>query len=75
MCGESSPGRGRQPTEPMLLDPAPEQPIEDLEEWDGLSSPPLWDDLWDAFERDDEVAEPQPEYGDFWGEPDDEEDI
>jgi hypothetical protein len=26
------------------------------------------DDAWDVFELDDDVvAEPQPEYGDFWG--------
>ena len=30
------------------------------------------DDAWDVFELDDDVvAEPQPEYGDFWGVPDD----
>ena len=26
------------------------------------------DDAWDVFELDDDVvAEPEPEYGDFWG--------
>ncbi len=25
------------------------------------------DDPWDVFELDDEVGEPEPEYGDFWG--------
>ena len=29
------------------------------------------DDLWDAFELDDDGVEPEPEYGDFWGELDD----
>ncbi len=30
------------------------------------------DEAWDVFELDDEAAaDPQPEYGDFWGEPDD----
>jgi hypothetical protein len=29
------------------------------------------DDPWDVFELDDEVAEPEPEHGDFWGELDD----
>jgi hypothetical protein len=28
-------------------------------------------DPWDVFELDDEVVEPEPEYGDFWGEVDD----
>ncbi len=28
-------------------------------------------DLWDVFELDDETIEPEPEYGDFWGEIDD----
>ena len=29
------------------------------------------DDPWDVFEVDDDVVEPEPEYGDFWGELDD----
>jgi len=33
---------------------------------------PTCRDFWDAFERDDETAEPEPEPGDFWGEVDDE---
>jgi hypothetical protein len=28
-------------------------------------------DPWDVFELDDEAAESEPEYGDFWGELDD----
>jgi hypothetical protein len=32
------------------------------------------DALWDAFELDDETAEPQPEPGDFWGEMDNDSD-
>jgi hypothetical protein len=32
---------------------------------------PSTDDPWDVFELDDEVLEPEPEYGDFWGELDD----
>jgi hypothetical protein len=39
----------------------------------GASVPPLQrDPVWDAFERDDETLEPQPEYGDLWGDVDDE---
>jgi len=30
------------------------------------------DELWDAFLLDDDCAEPEPEYGDFWLEPEDE---
>jgi hypothetical protein len=30
---------------------------------------PPTDDAWDAFLLDDETAEPEPEPGDFWGEP------
>ena len=30
-------------------------------------------DIWDAFELDGEVDDPQPEYGDFWPQLDDEE--
>jgi hypothetical protein len=29
------------------------------------------EDPWAVFELDDDVAEPEPEYGDFWGEVDD----
>jgi hypothetical protein len=29
------------------------------------------EDPWDVFEIDEETLEPEPEYGDFWGELDD----
>jgi hypothetical protein len=29
------------------------------------------EDPWDVFELDEEVVEPEPECGDFWGELDD----
>jgi hypothetical protein len=29
------------------------------------------DDPWDVFELDEEAMEPEPAYGDFWGELDD----
>lgn len=32
------------------------------------------DDLLDAFPLEDEAGEPEPEYGDFWGELDDDRD-
>jgi hypothetical protein len=28
------------------------------------------EDVWDAFEMDDPMREPEPEYGDFWPETD-----
>ena len=65
----------RRPPDQVSLVPAADESLADLAEWDGLGSPRLWDDLWDAFERDDEMAEPQPEYGDFWGKPDGEGEI
>ena len=30
------------------------------------------DPVWDAFDSDDELLEPEPEYGDLWGVPDEE---
>jgi len=35
------------------------------EEWDELALG-LPDDVWDAFDLDDALEEPEPEYGDFW---------
>jgi hypothetical protein len=32
----------------------------------------LPDEVWDVFELDEDTIEPEPEYGDFWGEVDDE---
>ena len=57
--------------EPVLLHPAAESSFDDLEQWDASGPSPLWDDFWDAFELDDEMPDPQPEEGDFWGQPDD----
>jgi hypothetical protein len=41
--------------------------------WPGVN----WqrNDFWDAFECKDELGEPEPQPGDFWGEPDAEEEI
>jgi hypothetical protein len=38
-------------------------------------SPPIADETWDVFELDEDTIEPEPEYGDFWGELDDDETI
>jgi len=38
-----------------------------------FEQPACLDHVWDAFEVDDEVENPQPEYGDFWPELDDQE--
>ena len=42
------------------------------DEWDDAPAPPD-DEVWDAFELDDALEDPEPEYGDFWPEADDEE--
>jgi len=47
--------------------------LHDEDEWDEYELGPRRDDIWDAFELDDELEEPLPEYGDFWPEPSDEE--
>jgi hypothetical protein len=55
-----------------------EQPIacdeddRDDEDWDGCEEDPVTDPIWDPLGLDDD--EPQPEYGDFWDEPDECED-
>lgn len=42
-----------------------------LDSW-GQSYPTVvWDDFCEAFPLDDEMGEPEPQYGDFWGELDD----
>ncbi len=46
---------------------------DEWEEWEEFEPGPVEENLWDAFESDDEMVEPQPEYGDFWGELDEEE--
>ena len=33
----------------------------------------LDDTVWDVFKLDDETAEPEPQYGDFWWQPCDDE--
>jgi hypothetical protein len=42
------------------------------EDWDGCEVDPMTDPFCDPFGLDDD--EPQPEYGDFWDEPDERED-
>jgi hypothetical protein len=44
----------------------------DDEDWDSSEMDPATDPLWDPLGLDDD--EPQPEYGDFWDEPDERED-
>ena len=45
------------------------------DEWDELALGLPDEHVWDAFELDDALEEPEPEYGDFWPEPDDEEEV
>lgn len=42
---------------------------EDEFDWDDCEGGPATDPEWDPF--DDEDEDPEPEYGDFWSEPDD----
>ena len=47
-----------------------------LDDWDELQTALVLDDsVWDVFELDDETAEPEPEHGDFWWQPRDDERI
>lgn len=41
-------------------------------DWGEFAPASRQDEFWDAFELDDEREDPEPEYGDFWPEPDDE---
>lgn len=68
-------GSGRQPIDPLSTEAENQLLGDDWDDWDEFDAGPSPDDLWDAFELDDEITEPQPAYGDFWGELDDEEPI
>jgi hypothetical protein len=58
---------------PVTIDLPCNQPCDDLDTWDPTGPSRVWDDLWDAFDLDDETAEAVPEAGDFWDWPDREE--
>ncbi len=45
------------------------------DEWDEPVPGPPDDCVWDAFEPADTWEDPEPEHGDFWLEPDDEEEV
>ena len=45
------------------------------DEWDEPEARLPDEHVWDAFELDDTVEDPEPEYGDFWLEADDEEEV
>ena len=45
----------------------------DWDQWDQLEPAAARSELWDVFLLDEETAEPEPQQGDFWGEPDNEE--
>ena len=66
-------GDARRPIEPLFAGAENDAQGENWDDWDEFEPGPSPDDIWDAFESDDELPEPQPEYGDFWGELDDEE--
>jgi len=72
MCNSDAEKCGRSPEEPALDDLQSNDQSDDGE----LSCPtpqPVRDEVWDAFELDEDTVEPQPEYGDFWGELDEDE--
>ena len=60
---------------PDLFQPAEEPSPEPRDPWGdwGPEEPP--DDIWDALKLDEETAEPDPQEGDFWGRPDEEEGV
>jgi hypothetical protein len=43
------------------------------DDWDEFALGLPDEDVWDAFEMDDPMREPEPEYGDFWPETDEDE--
>ena len=43
------------------------------DDWDEAAANLLQSHVWDAFELDDLLEDPEPEHGDFWPEPDEEE--
>ena len=47
--------------------------LDPADDWDEIEPGSRPVDIWDAFELDDDLDEPLPEYGDFWPEPDEEE--
>lgn len=75
MYGRIAKRNSPQGGEPWLSGMEKHDPSDDWDEWCELEPSVVWDDFWDAFASDDEMAEPEPEYGDFWGELDTEEPI
>ncbi|TSA40019.1 hypothetical protein D4R30_00290 [archaeon] len=63
------------PEEPLLVETAEEPSGAAPDESAEYTSAPVPDEAWDAFELDEDTIEPEPEYGDFWGELDDDETI
>ncbi len=55
----------------LLVDVQSEELGKNWSEEDELEVDSWRDDLWDVFVLDEETAEPEPEHGDFWGQPDD----
>ncbi len=59
----------------LLVDVPNEEAGMNWDEQDELEMDSWRDDWWDVFLLDEETAEPEPEHGDFWGQPDDGEPI
>ena len=70
MLGDELKGECLRAEYPLALDPGE---LDATDDWDEIEPGSRPIDIWDAFELDDDLDEPLPEYGDFWPEPDEEE--
>ncbi len=74
----TKPGRSRRPRRLLAanwqdrLRACDDDDDDEDEDWDGCEGDPVIDPIWDPLELDDD--ETQPEYGDFWDDPDEFED-
>jgi hypothetical protein len=75
MCSFDAESLDRSWDEPLPAEVESDEQDGPCDEWADFQPQPPRDDVWDAFELDEETAEPQPEYGDFWGELDEEEPV
>ena len=60
--------------EQSLWDPQQWEYDDPPDDWDDAEGQSYQDDVWDVFELDD-WEDPQPQFGDFWPQLDDEEEI
>ena len=72
---EQSHGDSDLPHESSCSGAGSDGPWDEWDEWDALARGFPDEHVWDAFELDDALEEPEPEYGDFWLDADDEEEV